>query len=255
MHKPEIIEAMIEISQMRDFDESWELLKRGAKLLEFRVPYYVSAYINDPTSSFEDIEAGNHVVYKDEYPDVFNDFYNEGQYVNHDPAMAWVKNKNDCATFKEIFQPVIKGELGGKTAELCHAFLDMNSKTGAIISFENKSNFALSAMTVLTDSDLTEEQGDSILAENLQTMRVMANIFHNSRTLFTQAQKYFNLTSQELEILQGICLGQRAKQIAHSQNKFVGVVEKQIANIKRKLVVNTVPQAVAKALHFDLIDF
>jgi len=252
---PELIEVIVKITKTTDFDIAWDILKKGAALLELRVPYYVCSYLPFKQTLISETEACNHLVYKDEYPDSFNEIYNQRGYVDYDLGIAWALKENRSAIFSEIFQPVITGELGGKYKEFYDMFRETICNCGAMIPLTSSPGLGLGAMTILTQYGLSDEEGQKLLLERLEDMEILAYAFHNSRSLKKQSLKQFKLTKLEQEVLRCICMGKRTKQIAHEQGKFVGVVEKQIANIKKKLGATTLQQAVAKAIHFELVEF
>jgi len=253
MISSEITDSIVKISQARDFHTAWYELKKGAESLELRVPYYVCAFIDAPETEFKELEDNNSLIFKDEYSNAFNEFYNDGCFANFDLALDWTRDNNRSALWSEIFRPVELGNITGKHKEFYRTCQDMDMKTGAMIPFKNDQSLGFGAMTILTPADLSLAQGNKLLAERLQSMEVLARVFHASCSLKTQAVIQFKLTEQERDILQCICNGKMAKQIAFEKSKSKSRVEKQIANIKQKLGAKTMSHAVAKAIYFDLV--
>lgn len=245
---------MLKISRAESFDQAWFELNQAAKLLGLKVPYYICCYVPELDKKMNVIESENHLVYKDDYPDELNDTYISRGFVDYDLALNWMRTEDRSALFSEIFQPVSSGELTGKHKEFYDFFSHVISSVGAIIPIKINGKSSFGGLTVLPDLDMPTKDAQELISKNLETMEILAYTFHNSRPLNQLSIQHYKLTELEQEILVRLCMGKRAQQIAFEQGKFVGVIEKKIATIKKKLNAKTLQQATALASHFEIVN-
>lgn len=249
--------SMVEISQAKTFDDAWNILIKAAEKLELNLGSYGFGCMMN--WDFSDDEAPKlrpsaEMIIINNYTDEYSDFYNNGNYADYDTTIAWALNHERPALWSEVDQMLIDRSLRGKYSELYHETRNFGMKTGAVIPLRKAHTLGVGGMVFYTDPELSDTQGDKLLIEQTENMKVLSEAFHLHRTVSEKSQAQFHLSQREKDCLQYLCHGHGTKQIAFLLGTHETTVQKQIASAKKKLSARTMTQAVVKALTLELIE-
>ena len=164
---PNLSDIIIKIISAQTFDQAWQELQKGAQLLELKVANYGFGYWPHYEERPHLLEYEQQFVSISNFSNEFTRFYEDGNFVEFDTTIDWAIKHNRSALWSEIDYPIISGDLTGKYSELYHTTRDFGMKTGAMIPFKDNPALSIAGMTIVTDSELSDAQGDRLLSLSL----------------------------------------------------------------------------------------
>lgn len=179
-------------------------------------------------------------------PAYTNAFIYEGHYF-HAPLISWALGNSGARSWGSVNQDSAHPDLSKEQKEAIELNQKFDLHAGYTISFSGDVTREKSAISLAAKPDLSQADVDEIWACNGDEINMLCTIFHLKARTMKQGFGRTTLTRRQREVLEWVCDGKTAQDIATIMGLTPATIEKHLRLAREALGVETTTQAVLKA--------
>jgi LuxR family transcriptional regulator len=179
-------------------------------------------------------------------PAYTNAFIYDGHYF-HAPLVTWALGNSGARSWGSVNQDATSPVHTKEQREAIELNQKYDLYAGYTISFSGDVTREKSAISLAARSGITQAEVDEVWAQHGVEINMLCNIFHLKARTMKQGFGRTTLTRRQREVLEWVCDGKTAQDIATIMGLTPATIEKHLRLARDALGVETTTQAVLKA--------